>query len=494
MAMRTMDFQDTNMNGIDDRDEQNFSGPSQEYLDQLERTRQALNPGQANVNQPTGPNMYGAGQGPTYSTDRFGMPVITQPGFGTSGSNQTFNQGIGALPNQLQPVLQNQRLVEDISDPRLASLFFGTAQTPGFFDQVQAAGRLALSQDIPLRRTAGLSPLELAAIQSSFQGIGGFRPFLQAQQDALLEGVQAERRGGEILQPYFAQAEGQLGQGLQSLIGSVGAQGPSARDLQRASLVGFDPRSAQAFFNPFEQQVVQRTIEDTLQAGEMQDIAQRARDIAQGGESAFGSRARLSAAERRRSLGRGLGEALAGIRSAGFSDALRQAQQESQFQRDALSRAAGFERGLGQDLLSARRGFAGDLLGIGTQRSDLARDIGRGIVGLGQQFGSLGRTQQDLAQRERAELAQLGAVPRQLLETQFGREFQRDLARQSRPLDVLTGIGNLLPRFDPSRSRIESDFGMPIDPTLAGLQAGVGAYRGLAGIQNQAFAGYQNQN
>ena len=132
MAMRTMDFQDTNMNGIDDRDEQNFSGPSQEYLDQLERTRQALNPGQANVNQPTGPNMYGAGQGPTYSTDRFGMPVITQPGFGTSGSNQTFNQGIGALPNQLQPVLQNQRLVEDISDPRLASLFFGTAQTPGF--------------------------------------------------------------------------------------------------------------------------------------------------------------------------------------------------------------------------------------------------------------------------------------------------------------------------------------------------------------------------
>jgi hypothetical protein len=56
----------------------------------------------------------------------------------------------------------------------------------------------------------------------------------------------------------------------------------------------------------------------------------------------------------------------------------------------------------------------------------------------------------------------------------------------------LTGIGNLLPRFDPSRSRIESDFGMPIDPTLAGLQAGVGAYRGLAGIQNQAFAGYDN--
>lgn len=41
----------------------------------------------------------------------------------------------------------------------------------------------------------------------------------------------------------------------------------------------------------------------------------------QGGESAFGSRARLTADERRAALGRGLGEALAGIRSRGFGQA-----------------------------------------------------------------------------------------------------------------------------------------------------------------------------
>ena len=53
----------------------------------------------------------------------------------------------------------------------------------------------------------------------------------------------------------------------------------------------------------------------------LQDVAQRARDIQSGGESAFGSRARLTADERRASLGRGLGEALAGIRSGGFQTA-----------------------------------------------------------------------------------------------------------------------------------------------------------------------------
>ena len=45
------------------------------------------------------------------------------------------------------------------------------------------------------------------------------------------------------------------------------------------------------FFNPFEEQVVQQTIDDTLRAATQQDIAQRASDIARGGQSAFGSRA-----------------------------------------------------------------------------------------------------------------------------------------------------------------------------------------------------------
>ena len=60
----------------------------------------------------------------------------------------------------------------------------------------------------------------------------------------------------------------------------------------RQTTGGFDPRMTAAFFDPFEDRVVQQTIDDVFEAGEQQDIAQRARDIQTGGESAFGSRAR----------------------------------------------------------------------------------------------------------------------------------------------------------------------------------------------------------
>ena len=453
-AFRTMDFQDRNGNGIDDRDEGGMQFP---------------------------------GQGPTFSNDRFGMPVINQPYFvpgsgGLGGNQQTGPNMYGAAPNQYTPVLQKgQEVTEVQADPRLASLYFGTADTPGFIQQIQAAGAQALGQQVPLQQTAGLSPLEQAAIQQAYGGIGAFEPYLQAQEQSLQEAVAAERRAGEQMQPYFAQAEQQLGAGLGGLMSSLGRMGPSARDFQRASLVGFDPRSSQAFFNPFEQQVVQRTIDDALQAGEIQDIQQRARDIQAGGESAFGSRARLSAAERRRSLGRGLGEALGAIRQRGFEDALSRAQTESQFQRGALERAAGFERGLGSDELAARRGFAQDILGLGGQRAQLTRGIGSALAGYGAQFGGLGRERQDLGARQRAELMQLGAVPRDLVQTRLDRLFQQQLAQQGRPLGILGQIAQLLPRFEGSQTRIDSTFGPPIDPRLAGLQAGVGAYRGFMG-------------
>ena len=51
--IRTADFRDTDMNGVDDRDQPNFSGPSQNYLDQQERARNLLNP---NLNQQVGNN------------------------------------------------------------------------------------------------------------------------------------------------------------------------------------------------------------------------------------------------------------------------------------------------------------------------------------------------------------------------------------------------------------------------------------------------------
>ena len=179
---------------------------------------------------------------------------------------------------QVDPVLAQQDTIEMQTDPLLRALYFGTADQPGYLNQLQQATANLIGSDVPLQQTAGLSELEQMAQDRAIADLGVAEPFV------------GERA-----------------------------------DLLRGTTRQFDPSMTQQFYNPYEDRVVQQTIQDVLEAGEKRDIAQRAQDIQSGGLSAFGSRARLTAADRQEALGRGLAEALGGIRQAGFSGAQRSA-------------------------------------------------------------------------------------------------------------------------------------------------------------------------
>jgi len=405
------------------------------------------------MSQPGGMGLVDMNDYTVQTTDMSGFPQL-----GTEVIDQA----------KIEPVIAQQDAIDYMADPLLRQLYFGSEDTPGFLSQVQKATQRSLGQD--------LSDAEQRALDSAVSGIGGFQPFLDQTQKSIQDAIAREQQAGAIMDPYFQQAETQLGSGLSGLLSSFGQMGPSARDFQRASLTGFDPRSAQAFFNPFEEQVVQRTIDDVLRAGEMRDIEQRAADIKTGGESAFGSRARLTAADRQRALGRGLGEALAGIRSGGFSEAMRQAQAESQFQRGGLERAASFEAGLGRDVSGARRTLASDLLGLGGRKTDLSRDITRSLVGLGKDFGALGREQQALGRLERSELMNLGGQQRRIAQDRLSAQFRQQQDALDRPLKVLGAAGQLLPKFTGGFQRVDTQYRLPRDPVAGGLAAGLGAY------------------
>jgi hypothetical protein len=413
------------------------------------------------MSQPGGMGLVDMNDYTVQTTDMSGFPQV-----GTEVIDQA----------KIEPVIAQQDAIDYMADPLLRQLYFGSEDTPGFLSQVQKATQRSLGQDVPVQQFADLSEAEQRALDSAVSGIGGFQPFLDETQKSIQDAIAREQQAGAIMDPYFQQAETQLGSGLSGLLSSFGQMGPSARDFQRASLTGFDPRSAQAFFNPFEEQVVQRTIDDVLRAGEMRDIEQRAADIKTGGESAFGSRARLTAADRQRALGRGLGEALAGIRSGGFSDAMRQAQAESQFQRGGLERAASFEAGLGRDVSGARRTLASDLLGLGGRKTDLSRDITRSLVGLGKDFGALGREQQALGRLERSELMNLGGQQRRIAQDRLSAQFKQQQDALDRPLKVLGAAGALLPKFTGGFQRVDTQYRLPRDPVAGGLAAGLGAY------------------
>ena len=294
------------------------------------------------------------------------------------------------MAEAINPILTNIARDEVISDPFVREAYFGSPDTPGIISQAITAANRAFGQPAILRETAGLSPLELAAMQGAYGGLGSYQPYLDASTRAYQEGMGMSRRAGELAQPYFAGEQAYLG-----------AATDTAR---RAAGMQFDPNLTRQFFDPFEDRVVQQTIDDVFKRGELQDIDARARDISQGGESAFGSRARLTADERRAALGRGLGEALAGIRSRGYGQAQQAALGEFGRQAGARERLAG-----------TLAGFGTQLGGIGGRRAGLARTIGSDIAGYGAGIGGLGRDVVDLGIRSRGELAGLGATAEVLL-------------------------------------------------------------------------------
>ena len=542
-TIRTMDFQDTDMNGVDDRDQPDFSGPSQEYLDQQERMRQIFNPGTT----PPIPDPV------TPTVDPVVDPVSPVPTTPAAVATDVGAVADATMPmGAIDPVLLQQQTSETLTDPLIRSLYFGTQDSPGFFQQLQQAGSNLIGSDVPLQQTAGLTPLELLAREQAIAGIGGFEPFLQQNRDLVNQAINQSRRAEELRDPYYGRAERQMqigvGEELQGIGqargittgatdrfgGSLGRLGRQAigstqdyggslgesEDLLRGTLGAYDPGMTQQFYNPYEDAVVQQTIDDVLKAGDKQDIAARAREISSG---AFGgSRARLGAEERRQDLGEGLAKALSGIRQTGFTQAqqtgLGEFARQRAAERAASSGLAGLFgsrlgaqqqlgttlRGLTEDQFGAQQQLAANLMGYGAAGSGARQNLASGLLGIGQQRGAgasalgsqlagyggeltgLGATQESLRAGQRGELAGFGGTGRGIAETGLSRIYQQQLGQQQRPLGVLGQIGSMLPGYQQTQTQIDSGYGMPTDPSAAGLGAAFSAYGALAPRQGSS--------
>ena len=446
------------------------------------------------------------------------------------------------MASPINPVLKEIERNEIISDPALRELYFGSADTPGLMNQAtQAAQKSYLDQAPSLQGTAGLSDYEQQAKQLAQQGIGSYQPFLNRQENLIGRGIsdlgqqrgllgealggyrsaygaqqpylgQAEQRFGSAYgaqQPYFGQAEQQLGSGLGGMFNSLG----TSRNLLGQSLQGYNPGMANQYYNPFEDQVVNQTIEDMMKAGDMRDIQQRASDISQGGESAFGSRARLTADERRESLGRGLGKALGQIRSGGFDTAQSRALQELENQRTGARSGATLEAGFGAQGSDAQRQYAQDLMGLGRGRSDLERQygqdllnigdtrgslqrqlagditgvgsgiagIGANLAGYGSDLGALGATQQRLRDQDIGTLSTLGATDRGIEQEMLNRQYKQQEEQRMAPANAAKFIQQFAPQYQAGRTTVDKVYGMPRDPRQEALGAAINTYTQLAG-------------
>ena len=184
------------------------------------------------------------------------------------------------------------------------------------------------SLDLPQFQIAGIDPLRERAITLGENLVGSFKPFVEGARDQALAGQQALTSGLQFLQP----------------------------------------EAIQQFQNPFQQQVIDRTM---AELDRQADIRRAGADAAAVRSGAFGgSRQGVQRAEAERGLQQVKGDTLSRLLSQGFSSALQAAQ-----------------------------------------------NAGRLSGGLGQAFGTLfgttsdiGRLQQALGQADISQLTQLGAL------------------------------------------------------------------------------------
>ena len=301
-------------------------------------------------------------------------------------------------------------------DPWMAQLLYGMPDASGtlqggFIPGAFAAAESAFFDDEgkPLvvgQEYADFTPDQVAAFDLTRKNVGIQQPFLEQARDAYASGIGAldygldqqllqGQRGMSTLKGAAGYEEAQRMLGLQDALGGIGdarryatsaeaglrGSLDEAGNLLRDTTGSFDQSMTQDYYDPYEQQVVDQTVDDAMRGLARTDQQAIAQAIGSGGESAFGSRAGLAAADRAEAVGRGLAQEVGNIRSRGYQQAQGAAMGEFERQQAAKRAAASGLSGMAGQQYGATSGLGQTMLGLG-QAGQSAR-TGAGQAGMG---------------------------------------------------------------------------------------------------------------
>ena len=471
-------------------------------------------------------------------------------GKGSGGSQQTV---VKELPEESKPFYYgfgdqflSQEQYDALSPEEQAGIetVDGRYLNPDYVQGLLPRAQELFTGEMPLYEIAGPTEMQTQAYDLAQSGIGAYKPFLERGSRALGTGIRTvEDAIGETKQ-LAGQIPGQIRPGQEALrraAGEVRTAGERAaqetRDVTSMALPfqqegiaairrgqeflggaaqAYDPSSAQQYFSPFQQQVVDTTLADLERAyGREREKAENrlaATAISRGAFQGEAGRRRAEAQElepMEERFQRNIASTIAGLRNQGFQAAQQQAQNAFEQQQ---RRQMGVGQGLGQ--LGTQTGQLGTSFGqlglagagqagqigmqgaqtagqLGAQASDLGlRGISTGlgaqqqVAGMGQGLGSLGMQSaqmggmaQQMGQSDVNLLSQLGAQQQQQQQAQL------DATRANAMLpyqqvgffsDVLQGapLGTAQTTFAPGPSPFQQATGNAI--AFSGLQnAGV---------------------
>ena len=403
-------------------------------------------------------------------------PVVVEPPVEPAATTTTTNAGQAVNNPFAASVTQRQTTL----DPITQQLLFGLDGQGGYIPGAMRAAEKTFyaDQGNPIvidEQVAGFSPDQLAAMQMQRQSVGQQDPYLGTAADAYGAGTQALEEG---LQRGRTAAIGSLAAtrgGLGSLQQGLG----ESADILRGTVGGYDPSMTERFYDPYEDRVVQQTIQDVMEQGAKSDIGARAGDIARGGESAFGSRARLGASERQRAIGRGLAEALGGIRSQGFRQAQQTGLGEFARQKAAERAASSGLAGLAGQGFTGQQALAGALSGLGQTEQNIGQQRYSGQFGLGSSLQGLGAQAAGASASDIAALYGMGAQQQGQTQQMLDAQRRNLQQRQMTPLLQYQALQPFVSMAPAGQFQTDTSFVPAPSPVQAGMGVGLSAFGAL---------------
>ena len=371
-------------------------------------------------------------------------------------------------------------------DPLTEQLLFGIGGQGGFIPGAMRAAEKVFfdEQGNPVvidEQVAGFSPDQLQAMQMQREALGIQNPFLQGAGQAFGAGTQALEEG---LQRGRTAAIGAL-EATRGGVGSLQSGLGESADILRGTLGGYDPSMTRQFYDPFEDRVVQQTIEDIMEQGARSDIGARASDIARGGQSAFGSRARLGASERQEALGRGLAEALSGIRSRGFQQAQQTGLGEFARQKAAERAASSGLASLAGQGFGGTQALAGALSGLGQTEQDIGQQRFSGQFGLGTSLQGLGAQAAGASASDIAALYGMGSQQQQQTQQMLDAQRRNLQQRQMTPLLQYQALAPFVSMAPAGQFQTTTTFA----PRPSAMQTGIGTGLAAFGALGNLYGG-----
>jgi hypothetical protein len=247
-------------------------------------------------------------------------------------------------------------------------------------DMAATLGELLNQQlNVPMQQVAGFSPTQQAAMQQAYQGIGAYQPFLDAAQQTQ------------------AAALGTTGAGVQAL-----------------GQMNFDPNRAQAFMDPYQQNVTNEALKEIDRQSQMasNQLAGKAVQAGAFGGSRFG----LQQSELARNA--------QDLKSRRIFEDLSRNYQQAQ----ATAQAANTQR---------------------MQQAQQFGNLGKATSGIGGVMAGLGAQTQQLGQSDVNQLMGIGGMQQQLMQKGFDTQTANIAAMENAPFQRLSAgagiMGQLLP-------------------------------------------------